>query len=104
MWPAAPKCVTFIQRVQLGPVEFLMRLFAALTLFFSLTIPAAAAPAPASKVTFEPNIGQVSKSVDWVVRQGSGTPIFLRATGAAITRYDHGRAEFIVLQFDGARD
>ena len=80
-----------------------MRLFAALTLLFSLTLSAASATAPASKVTFEPNAGQIGKSVDWVVRQGAGTPMFLRATGAAITQYHQGRADFVELRFDGAR-
>ena len=84
-------------------LEITVRLIAALTLVAPIALSAATPISQASHPTFEPNAGQMGKSVQWVVRHGAATPMFLRATGAAFARQTPTSVEFVEMRFEGAR-
>jgi hypothetical protein len=83
-------------------VEIAVRLVATLTLFAPILFSAPVGILAATHPVFEPNAGQVDESGEWVVRRGASTPMFLRATGAAIARDSAGAIHFVEMRFDGA--
>jgi hypothetical protein len=58
----------------------------------------------AFRATFEPNVGQVARTVEWVVRSGAGAPMFLRTGGAAMAVSATASSTYVVMRFEGARE